>query len=120
MRNPAIVTYVDTGGVPVYCRRGKLACIVVKELDLREGKGVVQGHENRWLDQNVDHVHSCMPKEEGRRVQPCSNRPHSHCTGSTAKWNTYTKSRCVCLKNAGCHLTGPPPHGLPMQETPYC
>ena len=66
------------GRLPVWRRWGELACVVVQELDLREGQGVIQGHKDCWLDQNVNHVHGCMAEEEGRGVQPCSNRSQSH------------------------------------------
>lgn len=45
--------------------------VVVNELDLRQSEGVVEGHEDGWLHQNVDHVHGSMPKEEGGCVKPC-------------------------------------------------
>ena len=48
-----------------------LTCIVVQELDLWQSEGVVEGHEDGWLDQDVNQVHGRMAKEEGRRVQAC-------------------------------------------------
>jgi hypothetical protein len=38
--------------------------VVVHKLDLWQGEGVVEGHEDGWLHQDINHVHGCMPKEE--------------------------------------------------------
>ena len=47
--------------------------VVVYELDLGQGEGVVEGHEDSWLHHNVNHVHGCMPKEESGCVKPCKH-----------------------------------------------
>ena len=52
-------------------RQSRLACVVVHKLDLWQGEGVVQGHEDSGLHQDVNQMHGCMPKEEGRCVQSC-------------------------------------------------
>ena len=45
--------------------------VVVQEPDLWQGEGVVEGHEDSWLHQDVNQVHGCVPKEECRSVQAC-------------------------------------------------
>lgn len=43
----------------------RLTKVVIYELDLWQSESVVEGHEYGWLNHNVNHVHGCMPKEEG-------------------------------------------------------
>lgn len=62
---PAITTEVNTRRAAIYCKWEELAYIVVEEFDLWEGEGIIQGHKDCRLDQNVDHVHGSMPKKEG-------------------------------------------------------
>jgi hypothetical protein len=38
--------------------------VVIHKLDLWQGEGIVEGHEDSWLHQDINHVHGCMPEEE--------------------------------------------------------
>ena len=55
-----------------WTEEGGRTTVVVHKLDLREGEGVVEGHEDGGLHHNVNHVHGSMAKEERRGVQACN------------------------------------------------
>ncbi len=77
--------------------------VVVEKPDLWQGESVVQGHEDSWLDQDVNQVHGCMPKEEGRSVQACISHCHVRCMYRVMDETQQKKAkvfRCVdCIMN---------------------
>ena len=43
--------------------------VVVHKFDLWQGEGVVEGHEDGWLHQDINHVHGC-PKKNAEVCKP--------------------------------------------------
>ena len=93
------------------CAQGrKHTSIVVYEFDLWEGEGVVEGHEDGWLHHDVNHVHGCVPKEEGGCVKPCR---HTYNVGVCTQSQGALNAEPSCAS----HASVPFGRSLPQSET---